>query len=50
MSILGLVPHSGVTSIEPGGNPEPISAEQFVERLHLRLEEMERTLGEDEQL
>lgn len=50
MSILGLVPHSGVTSIEPRGNPEPISAEQFVERLRLRLEEMERTLGEHEQL
>jgi hypothetical protein len=50
MSILGLVPHSHVALTEPESGYEPISAEQFVERLHLRLQEMERTLKEDEQL
>ena len=50
MSILGLVPHNHVALIEPCGPQEPISAEQFVERLHLRVQEMERTLDDDEQL
>lgn len=50
MSFLGLVPDSSVASIEPRGGNEFISAEQFVERLHVRLQEMERTLAEDEQL
>lgn len=50
MSILGLVPHSHVALLEPRGPYEPISAEQFVERLHLRVQEMERTLGDAEQL
>jgi len=50
MSFLGLVPDSSVASLEPRGGNELISAEQFVERLHLRLQDMERTLAEDEQL
>jgi hypothetical protein len=50
MSFLGLVPDSSVASIEPRGGSEFILAEQFVERLHLRFQEMERTLAEDEQL
>lgn len=50
MSILGLVPHSHVALLEPRAPYEPISAEQFVERLQLRVQEMERTLGDDEQL
>jgi hypothetical protein len=50
MSILGLVPHNHVALIEPCSPHEPISAEQFVQRLHLRLQEMERILGDDEQL
>lgn len=48
MSILGLVLHNNVAATEPCH--EPISAEQFVERLRLRLQGMERTLAEDEQL
>jgi hypothetical protein len=50
MSFLGLVPDSSIASIEPYGGNEFISAEQFVERLHLRFQEMERTLTEGEQL
>lgn len=50
MSILGLAPHNHIALIEPHGPYEPITAEQFVERLHLRVEEMEQTLGENEQL
>lgn len=49
MGILGLVPHSNVASIEPRTDHEPLSAEQFIERLQLRIEEMERTLSDDEQ-
>jgi len=50
MSFLGLVPDSSVASIEPRDGNEFISGEQFVERFHLRFQEMERTLAEDEQL
>jgi len=50
MSFLGLVPESTVAAIEPRSGNDPISAEQFVERLHVRIQEMERTLAEDEQL
>ncbi|HEY5627463.1 MAG TPA: hypothetical protein VIR79_05920 [Nitrospira sp.] len=50
MSFLGLVPDSGVASIEARGSLEPISADQFVERLHLRIQEMERTIADNEQL
>ena len=50
MGLLGLVPNSTVASIEPRSIDEPISAEQFVQRLHGRLQDMERTLAADEQL
>lgn len=50
MGFLGLVPQSTVASIEPRGIDEPISAEQFVERLYVRLRDMERTLVDGEQL
>lgn len=50
MSILGHVSHNSAAAAEPYNGHEPVSAEQFVERLRLRLQEMERTLAEDEQL
>jgi hypothetical protein len=50
MSFLGLVPQTTVASIEPRSIDEPVSAEQFVEHLYVRLQDMERTLAEDEQL
>jgi hypothetical protein len=50
MSFLGLVPHSAVSTIEPRGIEEPISAEQFVERLQSRFSDLERTLTKGEQL
>jgi hypothetical protein len=50
MNFLGLVPNSSTASIEARSDGEPITAEQFVERLRSRIHEMERTLAEDEQL
>ncbi|HSB43725.1 MAG TPA: hypothetical protein VLD60_01875 [Nitrospira sp.] len=50
MSLLGLVPPRAVAAIEPRGVEEFISAEQFVVRLRLRIQEMERTLSDNEQL
>jgi hypothetical protein len=49
MSILGLVPHGHIAAVEPRSGYESISAQQFVERLHLCLQEMERNLADDEQ-
>ena len=50
MSLLGLVPPRAVAAIEPRGVEEFISVEQFVQRLRLRIQEMERTLADNEQL
>jgi hypothetical protein len=50
MGLLGSVPPRAVAAIEPRGVEEFISAEQFVERLRLHIQEMERTLADDEQL
>ena len=50
MSILGFVSHNSAAAAEPYNGYEPVSAEQFVERLRLRLQKMERMLAEDEQL
>lgn len=49
MSFLGLVPHSALDAMEPRGIEEPISAGQFVDRLQIRLSEMERMLTDGEQ-
>jgi hypothetical protein len=50
MSLLGLVPRRAVAAIEPRGVEEFISAEQFVQQLRLRIQEMERALADNEQL
>lgn len=50
MSLLGLVPPRAAAAIEPRGVEEFISVEQFVQRLRLRIQEMERTLADNEQL
>jgi len=50
MSLLGLVPKISVPPIETRTIDEPMSAEQFVQRLRDRLQDMERGLTEEEQL
>jgi hypothetical protein len=50
MSFLRLLPQISVPAIEPRGLDEPFQAEQFVDRLRTRLAEMQRDLGEHEQL
>ncbi|WP_455377630.1 hypothetical protein [Petrachloros mirabilis] len=50
MSFLGLVAHTGIASIAPRCDNEPVTAEQFVERLRGRVQELERTLSNSEEL
>ncbi len=50
MSLLGLVSPRSTATIEPRSVDEFISAEQFVERLQFRIQEMERSLAFEERL
>jgi hypothetical protein len=50
MSFMGLIPQINIPPIEPRGLDEPHVAERFVDRLKARLLDMQRELGENEQL
>ncbi len=50
MSLLGLVPKISVPPIDTRTLDEPMSAEQFVQRLQNKIEDLGRNLAEDEQL
>lgn len=50
MSFLGLVAHAGIASVAPRCDNDPVTAEQFVERLRGRVQELARTLSNAEEL